>query len=53
MAPTFSLSKLKNMNQTITLAEAILVSITTVLVWAFIKTILEYIDESEIGRAHV
>ena len=46
MAPTFSLSKLKNMNQTITLAEAILVSITTVLVWAFIKTILEYIDEA-------
>ena len=34
------------MNQTITLAEAILVSIATVLIWAFIKTVLEYIEES-------
>ena len=34
------------MGQTVTVAEAILISIATVLVWAFIKTILEYIEES-------
>jgi hypothetical protein len=32
------------MNQYITIAEAILVSITSVLVWAFIKTLLETIE---------
>jgi hypothetical protein len=32
------------MNQTITLAEAILISVSTVLVWAFIKTLLETIE---------
>jgi hypothetical protein len=32
------------MNQYITIAEAILVSITSVLVWAFIKTLLESLD---------
>ena len=38
------------MNQTITVGEAILISIATVLVWAFIKTILEYIEESANNR---
>lgn len=32
------------MNQTITLAEAILVSISTVLIWALLKTLLETIE---------
>ena len=32
------------MGQYITLCEAILISITTVLVWAFIKTVLETIE---------
>lgn len=32
------------MGQFITLSEAILISISTVLVWAFIKTILETIE---------
>lgn len=32
------------MGQFITLGEAILISITTVLLWAFIKTILETIE---------
>ena len=32
------------MNQTITLAEAILISVATTLIWAFIKTILESFD---------
>ena len=32
------------MGQYITLCEAILISITTVLLWAFIKTILESIE---------
>jgi hypothetical protein len=32
------------MNQYITIAEAILISITSVLVWAFIKTLLETIE---------
>jgi hypothetical protein len=32
------------MNEYITIAEAILVSITAVLVWAFIKTLLESLD---------
>ena len=38
------------MNQTITVGEAILISVATVLVWAFIKTILEYIEESANNR---
>jgi hypothetical protein len=33
------------MGQTITLAEAILVSIATMLVWGVIKTILDAIEE--------
>jgi hypothetical protein len=33
------------MNETITLAEAILVSIVTVVGWAAIKTILEMLEE--------
>jgi hypothetical protein len=32
------------MGQTITLAEAILVSISTVLIWALLKTLLESLD---------
>lgn len=32
------------MGQFITLSEAILISISTVLLWAFIKTILESFD---------
>jgi hypothetical protein len=32
------------MNQYITIAEAILVSISSVLIWAFIKTLLETIE---------
>jgi hypothetical protein len=32
------------MNTTVTLAEAILISVSTVLVWAFIKTLLETIE---------
>jgi hypothetical protein len=32
------------MNQYITIAEAILISITSVLVWAFIKTLLKTIE---------
>ena len=32
------------MNETITLAEAILVSISAVLIWALIKTILQSFD---------
>ena len=38
------------MHQTVTVAEAIAISIVTVLVWAFIKTILEYIEESANNR---
>lgn len=38
------------MNETITLAEAILVSISTVLIWAFIKTVLEFIEEDAARR---
>ena len=38
------------MGQTITVAEAIAISIITVLVWAFIKTILEYIEEAANNR---
>ena len=34
------------MNQTVTVAEAILISMLTVLVWALLKTVLEYIEES-------
>ena len=34
------------MNQTITLIEAIAVSTAVTLGWAFIKTILDYIEES-------
>ncbi|CAB5217806.1 hypothetical protein UFOVP203_17 [uncultured Caudovirales phage] len=34
------------MNQTITLAEAILISISTVLIWAFIKTLIETIENN-------
>ncbi len=32
------------MNQYITIGEAVLISISTVLIWAFIKTILETIE---------
>jgi len=32
------------MGQTITLAEAILVSISTLLIWALLKTLLESLD---------
>ena len=32
------------MGQTVTLAEAILVSISTVLIWALLKTLLESLD---------
>jgi hypothetical protein len=32
------------MNQYITIAEAVLISISTVLIWAFIKTLLETIE---------
>jgi hypothetical protein len=34
------------MNQTITLAEALLISISTVLIWAFIKTLIETIENN-------
>jgi hypothetical protein len=34
------------MNQTITLGEAILISISTVLIWAFIKTLIETIENN-------
>lgn len=32
------------MNQYITLAEAILISMSSVLIWAFVKTLLESFD---------
>lgn len=32
------------MNQYITIAEAILISVSTILIWALIKTILETIE---------
>ena len=38
------------MGQFITLGEAIAVSMVTVLGWAFIKTILEYIEEDAKNR---
>lgn len=34
------------MNQYITLGEAVLISIATVLIWAFIKTLLETIENN-------
>ena len=34
------------MGQTVTVAEAILISVAVVLGWAFIKTVLEYIEEA-------
>lgn len=34
------------MNQTITLGEAILVSAATVLIWAFVQTVLQMIEEN-------
>jgi hypothetical protein len=34
------------MNQYITLGEALLISIATVLIWAFIKTLLETIENN-------
>jgi hypothetical protein len=34
------------MNQTVTLAEALLISISTVLIWAFIKTLIETIENN-------